>query len=215
MKYPCDGERHAFLCARCFALLVKPRRVARALLCSTRHAAVRRGHLQLSANPWRAPQRIATQAFTVGARSRGGLMRTQWQHFWEHVSVHKNLKYPCGGECATDAPMAASSASLLQLACGARIRALLKPNQKHVIPNLERTTIAPSLYSTFTTDNAPAGRHAAMLLIHICAARLEMLLSHGLGNRRAAGSFHLLHVCSPRAGAQLRAALQCGAALRF
>ena len=118
MKYPCDGECHAFLCARCFALLVKPRRVAHALLCSTRHAAVRRGHLQLSVNPWRAPQRIATQVFTVDARSRGGLMRTQWQPGWEHVSVHKNLKYACGGECATDAPMAASSASLLQLACG-------------------------------------------------------------------------------------------------
>ena len=30
-----------------------------------------------------------------------------------------------------------------------------------MIPNLERTTIALSFYSTFTTDNAPAGRHAA------------------------------------------------------
>ena len=157
-------------------LLLRPARLlVRALLCSARQAATRRARAALfdssrrgasrsfaaECEPLARTQRIATQVFTVDARSRGGLMRTQWQPFWEHVSVHKNLKYPCGGECATDAPMAASSASLLQLACGARIRGILKPNQKHVIPNLERTTITPSLSSTFTTDNAPAGRHAA------------------------------------------------------
>jgi hypothetical protein len=38
-----------------------------------------------------------------------------------------------------------------------------------VIPNVERTTIALSFYSAFTADNAPAGRHAAMLLIHTSA----------------------------------------------
>ncbi len=55
--------------------------LVRALLCSTRHAAMRRGHVRLSVNPWRAPQRIAAQVLTVGARSRGGLMRAQWPPF--------------------------------------------------------------------------------------------------------------------------------------
>ena len=55
--------------------------LVRALLCSTRHAAMRRGHVRLSVNPRRAPQRLATQVLTVGARSRGGLMRTHWPTF--------------------------------------------------------------------------------------------------------------------------------------
>ena len=52
---------------------------------------------------------------------------------------------------------------------GAGICGILKPSRKQVIPNLERTTIALSFYSAFTTDNALAGRHAAMLLIHTSA----------------------------------------------
>ena len=52
---------------------------------------------------------------------------------------------------------------------GVRIRGIFKPNRKHAIPNLERTTIALSFYIAFTADNAPAGRHAAMLLIHTSA----------------------------------------------
>ena len=82
----------------------------------------------------------------------------------------QKFEIPLWRECATDAPMTASSASLLQLArAGARIRGILKPNRTHVIPNLERTTVALSIHSAFTTDNAPAGRHAAMLLIHTSA----------------------------------------------
>ena len=83
--------------------------------------------------------------------------------------MHKNLKYPCDRECATAAPMTASPASLLQLARGRSNPLILNSNWKHVIRNLERTTITLSFYSAFTADNAPVGRLAAMLLIHTSA----------------------------------------------
>ena len=52
-----------------------PSLLVRALLCPTRHAAMRRGPVQLSVNPWRAAPRIATPMLAVGARSRGAPMR--------------------------------------------------------------------------------------------------------------------------------------------
>ena len=67
LKYPCDGERHAALCAHCFG--------------SARHSATRRGLVWPSVNPWRAAARIATQMLAVGARSRGVLMHKQWLPF--------------------------------------------------------------------------------------------------------------------------------------
>ena len=76
-----------------------PRLLVRALLCSTRHTARRRGAVRRSVNPWRTTQRIAAQILVVGARSRSVLLRKLWSPFWEHVSVPKIMKYPCDGEC--------------------------------------------------------------------------------------------------------------------
>ena len=76
-----------------------PRLLVRALLCSTRHTARRRGPVRRSVNPWRTTQRIAAQILVVGARSRSVLLRKLWSPFWEHVSVPKIMKYPCDGEC--------------------------------------------------------------------------------------------------------------------
>jgi hypothetical protein len=70
-----------------------PKFLVRALLCSTRHAAMRRGAVRLSVNPWRTTPRIAARIFVVGARSRWALLRKQWSPFWEHVSVPKIMKY--------------------------------------------------------------------------------------------------------------------------
>ena len=70
-----------------------------ALLCSTRHAAMRRGPVRLSVNPWRTTPRIAAQVLVVGARSRSALLRKLWSPFWEHVSVPNIMQYPCDGEC--------------------------------------------------------------------------------------------------------------------
>ena len=48
-----------------------------ALLCSRSHAAMRRGLVRLSVNPWRAAQRIAAQILAVGTSSREAVMREQ------------------------------------------------------------------------------------------------------------------------------------------
>ena len=58
-----------------------PNLLVRTLLCLTRHAAMRRGPVQLSVNPWRAAPRIATPMLAVGARSRGAPMRKHSHSF--------------------------------------------------------------------------------------------------------------------------------------
>ena len=76
-----------------------PSILVRALLCSIRHAAMRRGPVRLSVNPWRTTPRIAAQVLVVGARSRSVLLRKIGSPFWEHVSVPNIMQYPCDGEC--------------------------------------------------------------------------------------------------------------------
>ena len=73
--------------------------LARALLRSTRHAAMRRDPVWLSVNPWRTTSRIAAQVLVVDTRSRSVLLRKLWSPFWEHVSVPNIMQYPCDGEC--------------------------------------------------------------------------------------------------------------------
>ena len=58
-----------------------PRCLVRALLCSARHSAMRRGIVWLSVNPGRAATRIAAQMLAVGVCSRGFLMHKQWSPF--------------------------------------------------------------------------------------------------------------------------------------
>ena len=58
-----------------------PRCLVRALLCSARHSAMRRGIVWPSVNPGRAATRIAAQMLAVGACSRGFLMHKQWSPF--------------------------------------------------------------------------------------------------------------------------------------
>ena len=57
----------------------------------------------------------------------------------------QSLKYPCDGECATDAPMTASSASLLQLARGSsnpqNIKTKSEANDSQPRANHDRTLI--------------------------------------------------------------------------
>jgi hypothetical protein len=48
----------------------------RALLCSIRHAAMRRGTVRRSVNPWRTTQRTAAQILVVGARTLGLVAQT-------------------------------------------------------------------------------------------------------------------------------------------
>ena len=81
--------------------------LVRALLCSTRRAAMRRGLVRLSVNPLRTTPRIAAQTLVVGARSRWVLLRKQWSPFWEHVSVPESMKYQCDGDCQVSGARAA------------------------------------------------------------------------------------------------------------
>ena len=73
--------------------------LVRALLCSARRAATRRGHVRPSANRWRTAQRIAAHILVLGARARWGLPRKRWSPFWGHVLVSKITKCCCDGEC--------------------------------------------------------------------------------------------------------------------
>ena len=155
---------------------------------------MRRGLVRLSVNHGRTAPRIVTQMLAVDACSRGVLMRKQLEPFYEHVSVHARLNYTCDGRrqaflrarCFVRPATPRSVAALcgrvrtfgarprelprgcqlhLLRCCNSRIIRILRPNQKQMLSNLKRITIALSFYCAFTTDCAHAGRQAAMLLI--------------------------------------------------
>ena len=81
---------------------------------------------------------------------------------------------------------------------GVRIRTILKPSRKQMIPNLKRITIARSFYSAFIIDNRMRAPSSHASYTHFCIANLEMLSSHGVSNRRAVGSFRCF-TCAARA----------------